>query len=141
MACGIFPDQGWNLCLLHWQADSLPWAIREAPDDCILKRWSSNCLQLVGKPSPGGTRREATTWQAKARFLIVLQVFSRRQSPSRTKENRKEREYDLHTSAVTATVRGHQPNLTSSLSLSLWKFLLRSHFKMSRRGLLWWSSG
>ena len=23
-ACGIFPDQGWNLCLLHWQADSLP---------------------------------------------------------------------------------------------------------------------
>ena len=23
-ACGIFPDQGWNTCLLHWQADSLP---------------------------------------------------------------------------------------------------------------------
>ena len=23
-ACGIFPDQGLNLCLLHWQADSLP---------------------------------------------------------------------------------------------------------------------
>ena len=22
MACGIFPDQGLNLCLLHWQADS-----------------------------------------------------------------------------------------------------------------------
>ena len=22
MACGIFPDQGWNLCPLHWQADS-----------------------------------------------------------------------------------------------------------------------
>ena len=22
-ACGIFPDQGWNPCLLHWQADSL----------------------------------------------------------------------------------------------------------------------
>ena len=21
---GIFPTQGWNLCLLHWQADSLP---------------------------------------------------------------------------------------------------------------------
>ena len=21
---GIFPDQGWNPCLLHWQADSLP---------------------------------------------------------------------------------------------------------------------
>ena len=23
-ACGIFLDQGWNPCLLHWQADSLP---------------------------------------------------------------------------------------------------------------------
>ena len=23
-ACGIFPDQGSNLCLLHWQADSQP---------------------------------------------------------------------------------------------------------------------
>ena len=23
-ACGIFPDQGWNLCPLHWQADSQP---------------------------------------------------------------------------------------------------------------------
>ena len=23
-ACGIFLDQGSNLCLLHWQADSLP---------------------------------------------------------------------------------------------------------------------
>ena len=23
-ACGIFPDQGLNLCSLHWQADSYP---------------------------------------------------------------------------------------------------------------------
>ena len=23
-ACGIFPDEGLNLCLLHWQVDSLP---------------------------------------------------------------------------------------------------------------------
>ena len=23
MACGIFPDQGWNPCPLNWQADSL----------------------------------------------------------------------------------------------------------------------
>ena len=23
-ACGIFPDQGSNPCLLHWQVDSLP---------------------------------------------------------------------------------------------------------------------
>ena len=24
VACGIFPDQGSSLCLLHWQADSVP---------------------------------------------------------------------------------------------------------------------
>ena len=24
MVCGIFPDRGSNLCLLHWQVDSLP---------------------------------------------------------------------------------------------------------------------
>ena len=24
MACGIFPEQGLNLCPLHWQADSYP---------------------------------------------------------------------------------------------------------------------
>ena len=24
LVCGIFPDQGQNLCLLHWQAASLP---------------------------------------------------------------------------------------------------------------------
>ena len=24
VVCGVFPDQGSNLCLLHWQADSLP---------------------------------------------------------------------------------------------------------------------
>ena len=28
--CGIFPDQGLNLCLLHWLADSLPLSHQEA---------------------------------------------------------------------------------------------------------------
>ena len=30
-ACGIFPDQGSNLCLLHWQADSLPLSHQGSP--------------------------------------------------------------------------------------------------------------
>ena len=30
-ACEIFPDQGSNLCLLHWQPDSLAWSHRGAP--------------------------------------------------------------------------------------------------------------
>ena len=29
-ACGVFPHQGSNPCLLHWQADSDHWATREA---------------------------------------------------------------------------------------------------------------
>ena len=30
-ACGIFPDRGSNLCLLHWQMDSLPLSHEESP--------------------------------------------------------------------------------------------------------------
>ena len=31
VACGIFPDQGSNPCLLHWQADSLPLSHQGSP--------------------------------------------------------------------------------------------------------------
>ena len=30
-ACGIFPDQGLNLCPLHWQVDSLPLSYQGSP--------------------------------------------------------------------------------------------------------------
>ena len=30
-ACGIFLDQGPNLCFLHWQADSLPLSHQGSP--------------------------------------------------------------------------------------------------------------
>ena len=30
-ACGIFPDQGSNPCLLHWQVDSLPLSHEGSP--------------------------------------------------------------------------------------------------------------
>ena len=36
-AHGTFPDQGWNLCLLHWQVDSLPLSHQGSPTDCVLK--------------------------------------------------------------------------------------------------------
>ena len=29
--CGILPDQGWNLCLLHWQVDFLPLSHQGSP--------------------------------------------------------------------------------------------------------------
>ena len=31
-ACGIFPDQGWNPCPLHWQADSQPLRHQGSPE-------------------------------------------------------------------------------------------------------------
>ena len=31
LPCGIFPDQKSNLCLLHWQADSLPLSHQRSP--------------------------------------------------------------------------------------------------------------
>ena len=30
-ACGIFLDQESDLCLLHWQVDSLPWSHQGSP--------------------------------------------------------------------------------------------------------------
>ena len=36
VACGIFLDQGLNLCPLHWQADSYPLRHQGIPPDCFL---------------------------------------------------------------------------------------------------------
>ena len=35
-ACGILPDQGLNLCPLHWQADSQPLRHQGSPSTVIL---------------------------------------------------------------------------------------------------------
>ena len=37
VACGIFPDQGSNLCPLHWQADSQPLCHQGSPIDFFFK--------------------------------------------------------------------------------------------------------
>ena len=37
-ACGIFPDQGLNPCLLHWQVESLPLSHQGSPFISISKR-------------------------------------------------------------------------------------------------------
>ena len=36
MACAIFPDQGSNLCLLHWQAGSLPLSHQGSSLSCVI---------------------------------------------------------------------------------------------------------
>ena len=40
-ACGIFPDQGSNLCPLHWQADSQPLRHQGSPWQILLNCWIS----------------------------------------------------------------------------------------------------
>ena len=37
-ACGIFPDQGLNLCLLHWQVDSLSLNHQGSPEKLNFKK-------------------------------------------------------------------------------------------------------
>ena len=37
VACGIFPDQGSNPCLLHWQADSLPLSHQGSPSTPLIE--------------------------------------------------------------------------------------------------------
>ena len=39
-ACGIFPAQGLNPCLLHWQVNSLPLSHQGSPCISIFNHWS-----------------------------------------------------------------------------------------------------
>ena len=67
---GIFPNQGWNSCLLHRQTDSLPLSLRGSPlvqlgdTQHIRKAWLQNLLSPQGRrlqlspPSP--SNHEAT---------------------------------------------------------------------------------
>ena len=36
VACGIFPDQGWNPHLLHWKVDSLPLSHQGSPEGSLI---------------------------------------------------------------------------------------------------------
>ena len=42
--CGIFPNQGSNPCLLHWQVDSLPLSHQRSPGGTILFTVSCSVL-------------------------------------------------------------------------------------------------
>ena len=50
VACGIFPDQGPNLCALHWQADSQPLRHQGSPEP-ISDLPLLEALLLPGLPS------------------------------------------------------------------------------------------
>ena len=45
---GIFPDQGWNPCFLHWQADSLPLSHQGRPHSTpFIHCWITNFILKV----------------------------------------------------------------------------------------------
>ena len=55
MACGIFPDQGSNPCLLHWQADFITTELpREAPP---FKFLLNECMNSIGTFEPSVSLR------------------------------------------------------------------------------------
>ena len=64
-ACGIFPDQGSNLCPLHWQVDSLPLSRQGSPKCVIFKYllcagpWAEHCRGYSDKHD--ATFKEFTT--------------------------------------------------------------------------------
>ena len=51
-ACGIFPDQGSNPCLLHWEVGSLPLNHQGSPEAHVLYQ-DSKTMQLEQGPPPG----------------------------------------------------------------------------------------
>ena len=49
---GVFPDQGWNPCFLHWQADSLPLSHQERPHStpfihCLIPNFILKVLSIL----------------------------------------------------------------------------------------------
>ena len=50
-ACGILPDQGSNLCLLHWQADSSPLHHQGSPPGSVFVLATNLCAFGEKNPS------------------------------------------------------------------------------------------
>ena len=68
--CGIFRDQGSNLCLMHWQADSLP--LNHQGSSCPFSNWDV-CL-LISKTLKTGISK--TLYMLVSNPLIrELQIF------------------------------------------------------------------
>ena len=62
-ACGIFPDQGSNLCPLHWQADSYPLRHQGSPVSPFASE--KNEVQR-----PQGSGLSQVTWAGRGRVGI-----------------------------------------------------------------------
>ena len=76
MACGIFPSQGLNLCLLYWQLDSLPLPLR-IPECYILIALDTfkKCVNCLCKCAGGFCDRYSRY------FPLFLTSFKKRSTP------------------------------------------------------------
>ena len=92
-ACEIFPDQGSNLCLLHWQVDSLPlshqgspWKFHTAFLFCRWENWASerpshfprshSKVTTIGfQPCPNPSILFSTAWCFYDPLLTSLHVW------------------------------------------------------------------
>ena len=72
---GIFPTQGLNLCLLHWQADSLPSVLRFYQFLCL---WF--CFVLVFRLSPFRLAGRACTFTHEG---VIASLISHKLFPKR----------------------------------------------------------
>ena len=68
-ACGIFPDQGSNLCALHWQADSQPLHHQGSPGKFIFKKLISFCDAWLVTDRRSGDRSWVLAAQAGSERL------------------------------------------------------------------------
>ena len=73
-ACGIFPDQGFSLCPLHWQVGSDPWCHQGSPriaftnwiigngftkgDSHLIPKDDLKCFSIVDKRGIEGTSKK-----------------------------------------------------------------------------------
>ena len=63
--CGIFPDEGSNLCLLHWQMDYLLLSRQENTRLCFCH----TCAVFLGKQ--GGDMIWTEAWKSRYHFFFV----------------------------------------------------------------------
>ena len=68
-ACGIFPDQGSNLCPLHWQADSQPLHHQGSPSPSFIGAFN---LQEVEAPLQEVEEGMVTPWYEFVQMIIAL---------------------------------------------------------------------
>ena len=77
-ACGIFPDQGWNPCPLHWQADSQPLCHQGSP---VPHFWQvpTSCQ----KPTISERVQQGLMGSSKAKNYLLYKRYFKTHCPQR----------------------------------------------------------